>query len=239
MKTVVVCGVGIKSISHFTRETEAAIKQADIVLHLVNEPATKEWIEINSKKNYPLEEIYYSTETRSDSYKNIVKYILRYIHEYNNVCLVVYGHPLLLSRSVSDLLSSIDRRDIFVTVLPSISSLDCLLSDLEVDPSEGMLSIEANVFLRENKVSDITNHLVIWQVGMINDKSSIDNGARDFKLKVLQEKLLMHYPREHEVIFYEASIYPHISPSIIKTNIKSMLSSPISRLTTAYIPPVV
>ena len=44
-KKLIITGSGIKSLSHLTVESQAAIEQADIVLYLLNEPILAQWVD--------------------------------------------------------------------------------------------------------------------------------------------------------------------------------------------------
>jgi uncharacterized protein YabN with tetrapyrrole methylase and pyrophosphatase domain len=262
-KKLLITGSGIKSLSHFTKETEAAIAQANYVLYLVNEPITAQWIANKSQKSESLDALYFAEKQRVDAYKNIVDRVLFALDLYQNVCLVVYGHPLLLSNTVSDLINRTDTSGVQVTVLPAISAFDCLLADLAIDPMSGCFSIEASVFLHQQAGINTRYHLILWQVGLLGDHDtystqeklitlgSVDNSDASVPrlvsekgingqqtLKCLKEKLIQLYSQDHGCVFYEASLYPHIPPKMINLPLKDLEQPMVSRLTTIYIPPL-
>lgn len=236
-KKLIVTGCGIKALSHFTNESIAAIEQADIVLFLVNEPITAQWLIKKSQKSESLEDIYFSAHLRTDAYKKIVERILFVLSQYDNVCVVVYGHPLLLSNSIEFLIKKIDRNSIDLIFHPGISAFDCLLADLEIDPWMGCFSIEANEFIIKDKSIDSTNHLIIWQVGAIGDHFTVVQSCHMDGISLLKNKLLKSYDARHQCVLYEASIYPHIPFQTTYTVISKMDQIPLTRITTAYIPP--
>jgi len=238
LKKLIITGSGIKSLSHLTKESEAAIEQAEFVLYLVNEPIMGQWIEKKAKKSESLDALYFSEELRPNAYKRIIGHIKNSFDLYNHVCVIVYGHPLILSNAIMGLIKEIDRNTIELSVLPAISAFDCLLSDLEIDPFTGCFSIEANEFINKKKSIDITNHLIIWQIGMIEDGYTFTKNNNCCAIELLKQELIVSYPSNHECILYEASIYPHVSPKKIKTTIESLDKTLISRITTLYIPPV-
>lgn len=237
-KKLIITGCGIKSLSHLTRENEAAIKQADLVLYLVNEPIIEQWLRNISNKNESLELLYFSEELRANAYKKIINHIFLAMHQHNNVCVVVYGHPLLLSNSIEYLIKKIDKNLIDLYILPAISAFDCLLTDLEIDPVNGCFSIEATELINKDKYIDPTNHLIIWQIGLINNKQISEKNSGINDIKALKNKLLKTYNTEHECILYEASIYPHLPYKKIKAVVSSLDQISISRITTAYLPPI-
>ena len=235
-KKLIITGSGIKSLSHLTVESQAAIEQADIVLYLLNEPILAQWVDAKAKKSESLEELYFSEVLRADAYKKIVEYVLLSVGLHDNVCLLVYGHPLLLSHSVGYLLKQVDRDHVDVLVLPAISSFDCLLCDLEIDPFSGCFSIDATELINKNKTLDNTNHLILWQIGMINNSDTDTQEESMTGLCCLQELLLHYYDANHDCVFYEASILPHIPPKITRTILATMHQVPVSRITSLYLP---
>ncbi|WP_083852289.1 SAM-dependent methyltransferase [Legionella tunisiensis] len=125
-----------------------------------------------SKRCQSLCDLYHSTDERANAYIKISDHVLESFKIFNNVCVVVYGHPLLLSNSIDHLISQACTAHISLTITPAISSFDCLLADLKIDPFWGCISIEANALIKEDKHIDNTYHLIIWQIGIINDNKS-------------------------------------------------------------------
>ena len=237
-KKIIITGSGIKSLSHMTVESLAAIEQADIVLYLLNESILAQWVEEKAKQSESLEELYFSEALRQDAYKKIAGHVLLSSELHDNVCLVVYGHPLLLSNSVGYLLKQVDRDRVNVLLLPAISSLDCLLCDLEVDPLYGCFSIDATELIYKNKMLDNTNHLILWQIGMINNSDTDSHSESITGLSSLQNLLLLYYDANHDCVFYEASILPHIPPKITRTTLANMHLMSVTRITSLYVPAV-
>ncbi|WP_165483158.1 SAM-dependent methyltransferase [Legionella genomosp. 1] len=233
---LIILGAGIKSVAHLTKENIAAIQQAAIVLSLVNEPMILNWIEKNAKKVFSLNDIYFSSDRRIESYRKIAEEVQVYLQNYNNVAFVVYGHPLLLSSINDYLLKKIDREIVEVIIQPGISSFDCLLADLEIDSNSGCYCIEANELLKKAGSLDPTNHLIIWQIGILEDPGTINN-FNSSSLRKLKNKLLTSYEKEHPCIIYEASLYPHLSPKLQKTTISELENGVFNRLSTLYIYP--
>ncbi|KTC66769.1 tetrapyrrole methylase [Legionella birminghamensis] len=233
---LIILGAGIKSIAHLTKENIAAIQQATIVLCLMNEPVMSQWIGQHARQVLSLNEIYFSCNDRVESYKKIVREVQAHLTKYNNVAFVVYGHPLLLSSINKYLLKEIDRVSIEILIQPGISSFDCLLADLEVDPLCGCYCVEASELLRKNKLLDSTNHLIIWQIGILEDPGT-KNSFNHKAFGALKNKLLLVYPKNHPCVIYEGSLYPHILPRVEKTTLAELECENFSRLSTLYMYP--
>ena len=240
MKNIHLVGLGIKSIAHLTSETIASIAKADIVLYLANEPIIKEWIVQNSKISVSLDLAYSSDFKRVEAYKKVVDEVIFYLKSNDNLCVALYGHPLICS-SLGIMLSeiSIDDHNVNVEVYPAVSAEDCIFADLKIDPlSHGCYSAEATDFLLYNSHIDTSSHVLIWQVGMVGCMGLPNNGSFNIKAQnLLKEKLQGLYCDDFEVILYEASMYPGLPAKIINLKLNYLFSHKITAVSTLYIPP--
>src|SRR3990167_199943 len=234
MHKLIVTGSGIKSVAHITEETKKVIQCADKVLYLVHEDTLKEWILREAKEAESLEPIYFSSNKRVDAYHQITAYI---INEYKKVaclCVVFYGHPTVFADSALQAVKQIKVDGGDAVILPAISSMDCLFSDLEMDPGDqGCFSIDATELLIYEKSIDTSTHVILWQCANL--------GTHDLnqtkKLHVLVDYLTLYYANEHPVCIYEAAIYPSQKPRVDWITISSVASAKINASSTLYIPP--
>jgi uncharacterized protein YabN with tetrapyrrole methylase and pyrophosphatase domain len=236
-KNLIICGSGIKSLSHHTREFDVAVKNADVVIYLINEPILELWLQENSKKSFSLRELYFLSPQRANSYRLIEEKVIASFKHYNNICLVFYGHPLLLADSVSSIIKEAKSKDIKVQVLPGLSAFDCLLADLEIKLDGGCFMMEATFFLKHQTKIDTSYHVILWQIGMI-DISSSPTSENPGSLLKLKNELIKYYPTSSIIYLYEASLYPYRKPLIVRTNINDLTEYHPSSITTAYIPPI-
>lgn len=231
-------GSGIKFYSHLTHESKAYILQSDLVLYLVNDPVMKSWIENNSKQSESLDGLYAQYPERLVCYQAITNYILKCLRKRQHVCVVLYGHPCVYSKPGLDAVIQANQEGFDTCILPGISAEDCLFADLKIDPSTcGCQSFEASDFLIYKRQFDPTCHVVFWQIDAIGllDQSSTENNKAGLKLFI--QKLRPHYSAEHQVIIYEASQYPGFHPKITYVHLKNLLETPLTRISTLYIPP--
>ena len=236
---LIIAGLGIKFLSHLTKETEKIIQESDKIFYLANDELFPEWIENCNKNTESLYSIYFSKSHRSDSYSLIKEKILSELDNYKNVSFIVYGNPNFLVQITSLVSDGARNNGHEVYVLPAISSFDCLLADLCINPGDGgMQLLEATELLAYRKFIDISSHIVIFQVAAIGqeghsrDKESACNG-----LKILCDYLYEFYSGDQQIIFYEASQYPGKTSKIIRTVLKDAYREEISSKTTVYIPP--
>jgi uncharacterized protein YabN with tetrapyrrole methylase and pyrophosphatase domain len=152
---LIVVGTGIKSISHITEETKVVIRTADHCLFLVTESHLKNWITEESKSSESLEYFF-------DIYQDITGHILDVGKQYDTVCVIFYGHPTFFARSALAAVKWQKQQNKEAVILPAISSVDSLWSDLCIDPGgEGCSIFEATDFIIAKRVFDKRSHLVL------------------------------------------------------------------------------
>lgn len=247
MKKLFIVGSGIKFLSHLTYETLSLIQQCDCVCFLVNDPAMKKWVIDNSKKAVSLDEVYFNSKLRRNSYESISDEIIKITMRHEVTCFVTYGHPLILSNVSTKLIENIAENcpGITVDVLPGISSIDTLFCDLRFDPGTvGLQAYESTVFINSNYSINTNCHLILWQIGISGVKTIIksddelfNSTERKESLKKLKDKLLFSYNGNHPVILYVAGTYPSIPFMKKIVHLHNLDSVSIPRLATAYIPP--
>lgn len=203
----------------------------------------KNWVVKNARKYISLDDIYFSSKQRSESYDKIANELLSSIQKNDNVCFLIYGHPTFFSSVVDKIKKRISSEDIIIQVMPGISAMDCLFADLKIDPgSMGLQSYDATEFLLYDEKFSTTSHLVLWQIAIIGEigvvKNSKINLDRQKKaITILITKLLIHYPADHIVKLYVASQYPSIDFELVSIELQKLNEINISRLATLYIPP--
>jgi len=236
--SLVVAGSGIKFVAHLTQETKAYIEQADIVLHLMHDPAMKVWIEKNSKKSEALDHFYQDFRLRRDCYNAITEYILTTVRKQQHVCVMLYGHPSVFAQPGLDAVKRARAEGIDARILPGISAEDCLFADLLVDPgSVGCQSFETTDFLLHRRRFDEASHLILWQVSLIGvlDNPAEHNNRHGAQLLV--DYLAKKYSPEHQVVLYQAAKYPSFNPKINYLKLRELPDANFSRVATLYVPP--
>jgi uncharacterized protein YabN with tetrapyrrole methylase and pyrophosphatase domain len=235
--SLVVVGTGIKVMSHLTMEAAAHIKQADKVLYSLNEPMMEAWVKENGRA-VSLDEVVPRAELRKDTYQSITEYIVANVEKPQHVCVVFYGHPCVFARSAIDAAVITRQRGIFTKILPGVSAEDCLFADLFIDPGScGCQSYEATDILLRQRQIDPTSHLVIWQIGMLGNLTHHEKQNHNARAALL-DYLAKFYPLDHEIIAYEAALYPHTEARIESFVLKNFINMSFSTLTTLYFAPL-
>lgn len=121
---------------------------------------------------------------------------------------------------------------------PGVSAEDCLYADLGIDPGKyGCQHYEASQFMLYRRHVDPSAHLVLWQVGVAGDLSLARFSTGRAHREVLLDVLLRHYPRDHEIIVYEAATLPTHAPRIVRAPLRELPALTLSMHATLVIPP--
>jgi tetrapyrrole methylase family protein/MazG family protein len=238
--SLIVVGCGIKSLAHLSTEAISAIKQADIVLYSVNEPILINWIKSNNTNTQSLDDSIDTNRARKDNYETITSNILSYVKQGNHVCVVFYGHPTVFASSALMAAKKARENDLTATILPAISAEDCLFADLLIDPgSHGCQSYETTDMIIRKRTLDPSNHVILWQAGMVGSFNHHTKKNLAPYLTILENYLLNFYSPQQSITAYEASLYPHLAPRIEPFLLKDMTTIALSPITSLYIPPAI
>ncbi len=238
--SLTVVGTGYLAAGQITAESEATIRSADKCLYLVADPASAAWIQSLNPSAESLKDVYAVGKPRRLSYEEIVERMLAPVRDGLDVCAVFYGHPGIFAFPSHEAIRQARREGITAKMLPGISAEDCLFADLGLDPAtHGCQSFEASDFLIRRRRFDSSSNLILWQVGAIGvatyEKEDLWN--RD-GLRVLAEALRQHYPADHEIVVYEASVYPVCEPFVLRIPLSALPGAKVSVISTLYVPPL-
>jgi precorrin-6B methylase 1 len=236
--SLTVVGSGIKSIGHITLETQGWIREADIVVYCVADPATEIWIKNNSKECFDLYTLYGNTKKRIDTYNDMVDVMVKHTRAGKNTCAVFYGHPGVFVLPSHKAIKILREEGYRATMLPAISALDCLYADLGIDPStHGSQEFEATDLLLRKRQLHNDMHSVVWQIGCVGDLGFKFSGYDNRNLNVLVDYLETFYLPTHQVVHYQGSQYPMCEPSIEKIALENLKKAKVTGISTLYIPP--
>lgn len=238
-KKLYLLGAGIKSLSHLSNETVGYLKGSDRILYLLNEPMMAKWVEETFNNCMSLDDHYFNSDRRLDSYHSIADQIISELQDNNTVSFLIYGHPCFYSMPGLIAASSLaENNNIEVQLVPAISSIDCLYADLAIDPANGgVFVVDATELITTRKVFDHSCHVAILQVSMIGN-SGLPTDKTDLEsLEKLKDYLLDFYGRKNGCVIYEAPLYPGMKPKIRKFLLEDLCEQELSTLSTLYIYP--
>ncbi len=237
--SLVVVGTGIRTVGHMTMESVAWLRQADRVLYVVGDPIAEDTIkQLNPSGAESLSHFYAEGKPRIQTYNEMVERILECVRQGMLTCLACYGHPGVFVYPSHESIRRARAEGFTATMLPGISSEDCLFADLGVDPGiGGCQSYEATDFLANGRRIDPSSSVVLWQIGVVGDSTFKRNGYDTSAMPLLIERLMQYYPPAHVAYLYEAAVFPGCQPIIIKLSISMLGQVPMSAGYTLYIPP--
>ncbi len=236
---LVLVGTGIKLVAHVTREAEQWIRMAEKVLHVVADPAVDEWISRLNPSAECLNVLYGQGKPRRRTYDEMVERILAAVRQGKRVCAVFYGHPGVFVYPSHRCLRLARQEGYRAWMLPAVSAEDCLFADLGVDPARhGCQSYEATGFLVRRRIVDPDAALILWQIGVIGDRSVREPGTCNrHGLAALIEVLSASHGPRHLVTVYRAAQWPIGRPHIETVPVARLQEADITALSTLYVPP--
>jgi hypothetical protein len=210
--TLTIAGSGIASVAHITLGTLAHLKSAERVYYLVCDPLTESYIKDNSTGTCFNLIVFYDTEkSRHDSYTQMSEIMLRDVRTGYDVLGIFYGHPGVFVSPSHRAISLARQEGYSATMLPGISSEDCLFADLGIDPAEvGCMTSEATELLLRNRPLNPTVCNIIWQVGCVGVANmQWENG----QFLLLVDRLEEDFGVDHNVVHYVCAILPQSETS--------------------------
>ena len=237
MLTVV--GTGIRIGLQLTPEARDALDAADDVVYLNAEPFADRWLASLWPSARNLSGHYRVGEERSEVYEAIVEAILEPVRAGRKVCAAFYGHPGVFVRPSHEAVRRARAEGHVAHMLPAISAEDCLFADLGVDPAlGGCASYDASGFLSRPRPVDTAAALVLWQVAAVGETRAVAEGEHGRNLPLLVERLLEHYPADHEVVLYEATPFPVGASQVERLSLSALATAAPTPQATLYVPPL-
>jgi hypothetical protein len=238
---LVVIGSGIKSIGHFTLESQAHLQQADIVLYAAADPVTDMWIEKQNANCFDLYQYYGNNKNRVITYTQMIERIMEEVRAGKYVCALFYGHPGVFVTPSHNAVELARREGYEAEMLPGISAEDCLFADLGVDPSiPGLQTYEAtDLLLRKRPINPEVN-LIIFQVGCVGDVGFKFTGYGNDRFNVLLDYLEDVYGPDQEIVNYVASMFSMANPKMDRYKLSEFRNPEIAKevtgISTFFIP---
>ena len=236
--SLAVVGTGIESFGHLTPAARLEVKRASKVFYLAADPLTAGNLCILNPRAESLHYLYGVGRNRLITYAAIVERVMAEVRKGERVCLALYGHPGVFALPSHSAIRMARSEGYRATMLPGVSADACLIADIGFDPAaSGLQSYEATDFVVRRRRADDTSALLLWQVGCVGRLDYPSGPVDRKKLSVLTEVLLETYPRKHQVQLYEAATIPGYPPSIATVQISALHESPVTTVTTLFVPP--
>ena len=237
-----VVGSGIKAVCDFTTEAISLIKHADKVFYCVADPVTEVYIKSLSPDAQDLYVFYSNNKERYHTYVQMAEVMLREVRKGLKVVTVYYGHPGVFVLPSHRAVQIARKQGLRAFLVPAVSALDCLVADLDFDPSfPGFQILEATDMLLRKRPILTDRHVVIWQVGCVGNPGYRRQGYLKENFAILLDYLEEFYSPDEEIVHYIGSQFPTVSPVIERIPL-SLFRSPevakhVNGISTFYIAP--
>lgn len=241
MTDITIAGLGITNVDQVTRETERALRACNEVLFVDTGIATEAWLRTLCPRVTDLyAESYREGAPRVNAYHHMAASTLEAALDHAPVVFAMQGHPIVYAYAPFLIRDTAALLGLEVEVLPGISSLDCLLADLMVDPGvQGMQLYEATDLLLRKRPLQPDVPALVWQVGTVETRLHTDRPSRPERFVRLRDHLLRSYPPQHPVTAYFAAPFPMMPPSAITFALQDLCDQAplLHKGVTLYLPP--
>jgi uncharacterized protein YabN with tetrapyrrole methylase and pyrophosphatase domain len=236
--SLVCVGVGMTLGSHLGPLARSHIENADVVFMAVSDGIVELWLKQMHPDVRSLQHFYREGKSRARTYRQMVDAMLKEVRAGKRVCGAFYGHPGVFALPPHEAIAIARREGYAAHMEPGISAEDCLYADLDIDPGTfGCQHYEASQFLFYKRRIDPSAYLILWQIGIVGDRSLARFSTGAQYRRVLLDLLGQDYPLEHEVILYRAATLPIDKPHVLRTPLKDLPSVNIDLADTLVIPP--
>ncbi|WP_426663790.1 SAM-dependent methyltransferase [Rhodanobacter aciditrophus] len=210
-------GLGMTLGSHLSPLARSHIQQADVVFAAISDAIVGVWLEHMHPDVRSLQPYYGDgkSKSRAVTYREWVDVMMAEVRAGKRVCAVFYGHPGIFAWSPHEVIRLARAEGFQAHMEPGISAEDCLYADLGIDPGRfGCQHYEASQLLFYKTPINPAACLVLWQVGLVGDRSMKRFSTGPEYRQVLVDVLSRDYPLDHEVIIYRGATLPIEQPSI-------------------------
>jgi len=231
-------GLGMTLGSHLTPLARSHIEQADVVFAGLSDNIVETWLQRMHPDVRSLQPYYREGKSRMRTYREWVDVMMAEVRAGKRVCGVFYGHPGIFAWSPHKAVETARAEGFEAHMEPGISAEDFLYADLGIDPgSVGCTHFEATQLLFYERRIDASAYLVLWQVGVVGDRSPARVATGAAYRQILVDVLAADYPLDHEIILYRAATLPIERPRIRRVALRDLPHTAMSTEETVVIPP--
>jgi uncharacterized protein YabN with tetrapyrrole methylase and pyrophosphatase domain len=224
--------------AHIGPRARNQIEQADVVFVAASDPLVELWVQQMHHDVRSLQPYYGEGKSRHQTYRQMVEAMLVEIRAGRTVCGAFYGHPGVFAQVAHDAIAQARREGLGAHMEPGVSAEDCLYADLGIDPGRfGCQHYEASQFMFYRRRIDPAAYLVLWQIGIAGDRSCARFATGPAHRRLLVERLLEHYPEDHEIIVYEAATLPIAEPRMERVMLRDLPDTLLHMHSTLVLPP--
>ena len=231
-------GLGMTLGSHLTPLARSHIEQADVIFAGLSDGIVELWLQRMHPDVRSLQPYYKEGKSRMKTYRQWVDLMMTEVRAGKRVCGVFYGHPGVFAWSPHKVIEVARAEGFDAHMEPGISAEDCLYADLGIDPGRfGCQHFEASQLLFYERRIDPAGYLVLWQVGLVGDRSLGRFQTGPAYRQVLVDLLSQDYPPDHEVIIYRGATLPIEKPRVRRVALRDLPHIPLTAEETVVLPP--
>lgn len=231
-------GMGMTLGSHLTPLARSHIDQAEVVFAALSDRIVETWLQRMHADVRSLQPYYEEGKSRMRTYREWVDLMMAEVRAGKRVCGVFYGHPGIFAWSPHKVIEVARSEGFEAHMEPGISAEDCLYADLGIDPGRfGCQHFEASQLLFYERRIDPTGYLVLWQVGVVGDRSLARFHTGAAYRQVLVDVLSRDYPLDHEIVIYRGATLPIEKPRIQRILLRDLPNAAMTAEETVVLPP--
>lgn len=232
-------GLGMTLGSHLSPLARSHIEQSDVVFAALSDAIVELWLEQMHPDVRSLQPYYgKGDKSRAITYREWVEVMMAEVRNGKKVCAVFYGHPGIFAWSPHEVIKVARAEGFRAHMEPGISAEDCLYADLGIDPGRcGCQHYEASQLLFYETRINSQAYLVLWQVGLVGDRSMKRFATGPQYRQVLVDVLSQDYPLDHELIIYRGATLPIEQPRIRRVRLQDLQATAVSAEETVVVPP--
>lgn len=210
---IYIVGLGILSVRHVTRETEAALRSCRAVFVVDAGFGVLDYLAGLGPHVIDMLPYYEERGSRDRVYRKMAAAVVQAALTEPPVAFATYGHPMMFSYPPALIRRAAAHLGLRTHTMAGISALDTLIVDLGVDPGmEGLQIYEATDLLLRERPLQPDVPLLLWQVAAV--ESGLFSSARGNRKRFerLQRYLLRYYPESHVVTMALSASFPLLDP---------------------------
>ncbi|QTT88295.1 SAM-dependent methyltransferase [Pseudomonas chlororaphis] len=206
MSKLFILGTGIYNTLQMSVETLQALKTCEAIYVLHNDKMV-----IDALGKYTrvidLYSLYESElQFRKDIYLEISETVTQHaLSTETPIGFVVHGNPFFLVSASEYILEQARSKGIESKVLPSISSFDTILCDLEIDLGYGVQLFDPTTMIINNWKPNPKVPLLLFQLATVLNPNVVIDDPRSSTLEPLVDYLLEFYPADHECVLVHSA----------------------------------
>lgn len=237
---IYIVGLGMVGYRQLTIEGDEALRRCHSVFVINANRFVIEHLQERYKQVIDLTANYEKGRLRKKIYAEMADVVIEAGRARPPVGFAPYGHPYVYVTPTTLITDGATQANLRVKNLPGISSLDCLLIDLQLEPAtHGLQMYEATDLIVYGRPIQPDVPCLVWQIGAVgrltHDTAPVD--LADYQ--AMRDHLLQFYNGDHTVVLARTATLPFTRSRLRSVPLSQFLTvvDNITGADTLYIPP--